>query len=67
MACRAAASMQPMTDAARTVINYLISTRDAYQHRPATDFRDVVVAQVAIFKADDIGAQAQSHRRDERD
>ena len=39
-----------MTDAARTVINYLISTRDAYQHRPATDFRDVVVAQVSILK-----------------
>ena len=56
-----------MADAARTVIDYLISTRDAYQHRPATDFRDVFAAQVVIFKQTIGGAQAQSRRRDERD
>ena len=39
-----------MTDAARTVINYLYSTREVYQQRPATDFRDVVAAQVIILK-----------------
>ena len=39
-----------MTDAARTVIDYLISTGDVYQHRPATDFRHIVAAQAIVLK-----------------
>ena len=39
-----------MTDAARTVINYLISTGDVYQDRPAADFRHIVAAQVIVLQ-----------------
>ena len=39
-----------MTDAARTVIDYLLLTVDVYHHRPATDFRHIVAAQVILLK-----------------
>ena len=62
-----AAATGAMTDAARTVMSYLYSTREAYHQRPATEFRDLVGAQVIFIKADDIGGQARSRRRDDRD
>ena len=45
-----AAATGGMTDAARTVMNYLYSTREAYHQRPVTDFRDLVGAQVILLK-----------------